>query len=218
MQYYDQAKELCVQLYGEHHILASRLYINIGIVYEDRGDYVKAYEYFRDWARVSESVLGSDHPKTLRAKGVLREPRYQLVAQRLKERQETQEENQEQQPANNDQINEEADDVTPASLQNLIEEYANEDDPEQISNVLNDNHNHEEGNNEHYLCHGQNLLAAAEALSQALSEILERATGEEPDIEELRNLMNSAMNRIPEEDDENIDNADNNNVDNSENG
>ena len=187
-------------------------------MYEDRGDYVKAYEYFRDWARVSESVLGSDHPKTLRAKGVLREPRYQLVAQRLKERQETQEENQEQQPANNDQINEEADDVTPASLQNLIEEYANEDDPEQISNVLNDNHNHEQGNNEHYLCHGQNLLAAAEALSQALSEILERATGEEPDIEELRNLMNSAMNRIPEEDDENIDNADNNNVDNSENG
>ena len=77
--------EICCQVYGEDSLLSSRLYINIGIVYEDNNDYVKAYEFFRKWAEVSEAVLGPDHPKTIRAKGVLREPRYRLVAQRLKQ-------------------------------------------------------------------------------------------------------------------------------------
>lgn len=35
LQLYNQAMELCMQMYGELHILTSRLYINIGIVYED---------------------------------------------------------------------------------------------------------------------------------------------------------------------------------------
>jgi len=84
-QYYNEAMELCHQVYGEESLLSSRLYINIGIVYEDNNDYVKAFEYFRKWAETSEAVLGSDHPKTIRAKGVLREPRYRLVALRLKQ-------------------------------------------------------------------------------------------------------------------------------------
>ena len=76
--------EICMQVYGEHSLLTSRLYINIGIVYEDNKDYVKAYECFCKWAEVSEIVLGPTHPKTLRAKGVLKEPRYRLIAMRLK--------------------------------------------------------------------------------------------------------------------------------------
>lgn len=74
-----------MQMYGEYHILTSRLYINIGIVYEDNNDYKKAYEYFKKWARVSEEILGPDHPKTQRAKGVLRESRYQRIARTLGE-------------------------------------------------------------------------------------------------------------------------------------
>lgn len=69
-----------MQMYGEYHILTSRLYINMGIVYEDNNDYKKAYEFFKKWARVSEEILGPDHPKTLRAKGVLRESRYRRIA------------------------------------------------------------------------------------------------------------------------------------------
>ena len=85
LQLYNEARELCLQVYGECSLLISRLYINIGIVYEDNSDYVKAFNYFMRWARVSEMILGPHHPKTLRAKGVLKEPRYSLVAERLKE-------------------------------------------------------------------------------------------------------------------------------------
>ena len=64
--------ELCLQVYGEQSLLTSRLYINIGIVYEDNKNFVKAYEYFKKWATVSQAELGPEHPKTLRALGVLK--------------------------------------------------------------------------------------------------------------------------------------------------
>lgn len=85
LKLYNQAMDLCMQMYGEYHILTSRLYINIGIVYEDNKEYRKAYEYFKKWARVSEEILGPDHPKTRRAKGVLQETRYRRIAQELDE-------------------------------------------------------------------------------------------------------------------------------------
>lgn len=85
LKLYNSAMELCMQLYGEFHILTSRLYINIGIVYEDNNDYHKAYSYFKRWAKVSEEILGPQHPKTQRAKGVLRESRYRRIAQDLGE-------------------------------------------------------------------------------------------------------------------------------------
>ncbi|GAB1609949.1 repeat-containing DDB_G0287407-like [Argonauta hians] len=85
LKLYNQAMDLCMQMYGEYHILTSRLYINIGIVYEDNKEYRKAYEYFKKWARVSEEILGPDHPKTRRAKGVLQETRYRRLAQELGE-------------------------------------------------------------------------------------------------------------------------------------
>ncbi|XP_048761079.1 uncharacterized protein LOC125670136 [Ostrea edulis] len=85
LKLYNTAKDLCMQMYGEYHILTSRLYINIGIVYEDNNDFKKAYEYFKKWARVSEEILGPDHPKTQRAKGVLRETRYRRIAKSLGE-------------------------------------------------------------------------------------------------------------------------------------
>lgn len=77
--------DICIQMYGEYHILTSRLYINIGIVYEDNNNFKKAYEYFKKWARVSEEILGPEHPKTLRAKGVLRETRYRSIAREMGE-------------------------------------------------------------------------------------------------------------------------------------
>ena len=52
LQYYNDAMEICKQVYGEFSLLTSRLFINIGIVYEDQNDYVKAFEYFKKWAQV----------------------------------------------------------------------------------------------------------------------------------------------------------------------
>lgn len=85
MQLYHEALDICQEVNGEYHILTSRIYINIGIVYEDNKDYVKAYKYFAKWARVNEVVLGPSHPKTMRAQRVLREPRYLYIASRLKD-------------------------------------------------------------------------------------------------------------------------------------
>ena len=48
-------------------------------------DYKRSYQYFKKWARLSEEIMGPDHPKTLRAKGVLRESRYRRIAMELGE-------------------------------------------------------------------------------------------------------------------------------------
>lgn len=72
-------------MYGEYYILILRLYINIGIVYEDNNDYKKVYEYFKKWVRVSEEILGLDYLKIQRVKGVLRETRYKRIVNSLGE-------------------------------------------------------------------------------------------------------------------------------------
>ena len=41
--------ELCRKTYGEKHMLMLRLYLNIGILYEDNRDFNKAYDYFVKW-------------------------------------------------------------------------------------------------------------------------------------------------------------------------
>ncbi|KAH3849179.1 TPR repeat-containing protein DDB_G0287407-like [Dreissena polymorpha] len=128
LKLYNDAMDLAMQMYGEYHILTSRLYINIGIVYEDNNNYNKAYEYFKKWARVSEEILGPDHPKTLRAKGVLRESRYKSIARRLGEavddvnEEEDNEEGDAEEDAEAVDIEHYDDQVGPSSNQRLIME------------------------------------------------------------------------------------------------
>ena len=57
-------------------------------MHEDNGNFVKAFDFFKKWAAISEIVLGPNHPKTMRAKGVLKETRYRFIEQRLKEMEE----------------------------------------------------------------------------------------------------------------------------------
>ena len=38
-----------MKAYGEKHLLACRLYINTGILYEDNEDLETAYDYFVKW-------------------------------------------------------------------------------------------------------------------------------------------------------------------------
>ena len=43
---------------------AATLFNNIGLVYEEQGDYGKALEYYEKALAISEKVLGTDHPST----------------------------------------------------------------------------------------------------------------------------------------------------------
>jgi hypothetical protein len=71
---------MCVRLFGEQSILASRLFTNIGIYYDCKKDYTSAFNYFRKWAAASEHVFGAEHPKTRCAKRILSAPRYTSMA------------------------------------------------------------------------------------------------------------------------------------------
>lgn len=48
----------------------------MAIIFEDNGNYVRAYKFFLEWAKISEQVYGPSHPKAQRAFKVLREKRY----------------------------------------------------------------------------------------------------------------------------------------------
>uniref|UniRef100_A0A1I8IB33 TPR_REGION domain-containing protein n=1 Tax=Macrostomum lignano TaxID=282301 RepID=A0A1I8IB33_9PLAT len=80
LRLYKAALRLARMLFGDCHRLVGRLYINIGIAYEDKSCFLRAYMYFRRWAEVIQLVYGPDHPKTCRAASVLLEPRYRRAA------------------------------------------------------------------------------------------------------------------------------------------
>ena len=52
----NRSFELCLKTYGEKHMLMLRLYLNIGILYEDNRDYQKAYDYFVKWHETCQEV------------------------------------------------------------------------------------------------------------------------------------------------------------------
>ncbi|XP_006812659.1 uncharacterized protein LOC102804429 [Saccoglossus kowalevskii] len=80
LKYYEESMELCLQTYGEIHVLRCRQLLNIGIYYEDVGDYYKAYDFFKKWTYVTEQLYGLEHPKTKRAISTLEEPMYVRIA------------------------------------------------------------------------------------------------------------------------------------------
>lgn len=80
---YMEALDLCLQAYGEYCVLTSRLYLNIGIMYEDRRDYKEAYHWFIKWQDVCEEVFGYHHPRTARCRNCLKESRYIYVARQV---------------------------------------------------------------------------------------------------------------------------------------
>ena len=71
LQYYKEAEDMCLQAYGEFSVLTSRIYLNIGIMYEDKRDYFKAYDYFIKWQDVCVEVCIATQGKKVAA-GVVR--------------------------------------------------------------------------------------------------------------------------------------------------
>lgn len=48
-----------MKAYGEKHLLACRLYLNIGILYEDNRNFEMAYDHFVKWNEVCLVVSDS---------------------------------------------------------------------------------------------------------------------------------------------------------------
>ncbi|XP_022087926.1 telomerase protein component 1-like [Acanthaster planci] len=80
-KYYLEAIDLCLQAYGEYSVLASRILLNTGIMYEDMGKYNQAYDYYLRWQDVCEEVFGYHHPRTQRCRNCLNEPMYRRIKQ-----------------------------------------------------------------------------------------------------------------------------------------
>lgn len=59
VQMLNRSFELCLKTYGEKHMLTLRLYLNIGILYEDNRDFQKAYDYFVKWHETCQEVRES---------------------------------------------------------------------------------------------------------------------------------------------------------------
>ena len=68
---YKEAESVLLQLislreklYGKEHADTARSYNDIGVVYDDQGNYIKALEYHGKAMDIRERVLGSDHHDT----------------------------------------------------------------------------------------------------------------------------------------------------------
>ena len=59
LQYLQKGLSLCLRVCGRYHMLSARFHINIGIYYEDNGDFIRAYELFKDWAEICTEVRDS---------------------------------------------------------------------------------------------------------------------------------------------------------------
>ena len=161
--------DICVQVYGEQALLTSRLYINIGIVYEDNKEYVKAYNYFKKWSIVSEQVLGPDHPKTLRAKGVLKELRYMLVANRLNEQDDHTGQNDPNNSLDENGINHEVD--------NLEESDEDHYSPAAVTEAWGDDVEEDIENSDNI---DMDFFAVTDDLQQAINELLRQTGRDDP--------------------------------------
>nr|XP_006811881.1 PREDICTED: nephrocystin-3-like [Saccoglossus kowalevskii] len=80
LHFYELALEQCKQALGDNCKLMTRLVSNIGIYYEDSGDYYSAYDHFKKWYQVSIEVFGENHPKTNVARNALNETTYKNIA------------------------------------------------------------------------------------------------------------------------------------------
>ena len=83
-QMYTKALDIVVRTAGELNVKATRLYLNIGIHWELKRDYEKAFDFFYKWFEVCRDLYGEDHPRTSRPLETLYEYLYQRIAHKRK--------------------------------------------------------------------------------------------------------------------------------------
>jgi len=74
---------MLLRIYGFLHPSIDRLYLNLGIAWEESGDYYKAFHYFRRWFDNCSELYGYEHNKTRRPISTLNEPMYRRIAAEL---------------------------------------------------------------------------------------------------------------------------------------
>ena len=67
---------------GLLHISVDRLYLNLGIAYEESGELEKAFDHFSKWYDVCKDLYGLTHIKTRRPISTLNEDDYRMIAER----------------------------------------------------------------------------------------------------------------------------------------
>ncbi|XP_071945133.1 TPR repeat-containing protein DDB_G0287407-like [Antedon mediterranea] len=84
IEWYNKAYEECEQAYGLNCKLMTSVLYNIGIHYEDRDEFDRAYEYLVKSLEASVEVFGENHPKTKSTRNVLEDPTYPYIKIRQK--------------------------------------------------------------------------------------------------------------------------------------
>jgi tetratricopeptide (TPR) repeat protein len=80
---YLEAEEILLRVTGLLHISVDRLYLNLGIAYEETGDLHAAYRSFYKWFEVCKDLYGLGHTKTRRPISTLNEFNYKRIAEEL---------------------------------------------------------------------------------------------------------------------------------------
>ena len=56
-----------LEVLGEKHLDTATIFKNLGLVYENQGNYEKALEYYQKALKIRADVLGASHPATIKA-------------------------------------------------------------------------------------------------------------------------------------------------------
>ena len=79
-QAYRDAEATAIRVSGQYNTIMDRLYLNMGIYFEELGDYYEAYNHFWKWYDVCVEMYGVLHPRVHRSITTLREPMYRRIA------------------------------------------------------------------------------------------------------------------------------------------
>ena len=61
MEYYELSLKIRKNVSGKEHIETATCYNNIGLIYDDIGDYNKALEYIKESLNIRKKLLGEKH-------------------------------------------------------------------------------------------------------------------------------------------------------------
>ncbi|MDD3236243.1 MAG: tetratricopeptide repeat protein, partial [Candidatus Cloacimonetes bacterium] len=67
LQYCEQVLPILQELFGERHPETANSLNNIGVVYDNKGEYDKALQYFEQALSIRQESLEEGHPSTILA-------------------------------------------------------------------------------------------------------------------------------------------------------
>ena len=68
IEYYQRSLDMWTKLYGLYHPNVASAYFNLGLLYEDLGQYDLTIENYERTYQIRKNVLADDHPDTIKVK------------------------------------------------------------------------------------------------------------------------------------------------------